>query len=61
MNPTDKPDTTPWDQKTPEQKAAAVTDHLAQEWASGNLRPISEQQAKEQAKQRKAEKSREGT
>lgn len=55
MKPTDKPDTTPWDQKTPEQRAAAVTDHLAHEWASGNLRPVSEQEAK-----RKADKSKEG-
>ncbi len=60
MNQADKPDTTPWDQKTPEQKANAVTDHLACEWVSGNLRPISEQRAKEEAKQKKDEKSKGG-
>ena len=32
-------DNTPWHQKTPAQKAASVTDHLAHEFASGNLRP----------------------
>lgn len=51
----DKPDETPWDQKTPEQKAKCVTDHLAHEFASGNLRPISEP---EEAKARKAAKDR---
>jgi len=55
MNPTDQPDKTPWDQKTPEQKAQAVTDHLLHEWVSGNLRPMSEQEVK-----RKAEKSKDG-
>jgi hypothetical protein len=51
----DKPDTTPWDQKTPEQKAKCVTDHLAHEFASGNLRPLSEQE-KAAAKRAKKEK-----
>ncbi len=38
MNKFDKPDTTPWNEKTPEQRAKCVTDHLAHEFASGNLR-----------------------
>ena len=42
MNQADQADQIPWDQKTPEQKAKCVTDHLAHEFASGNLRPISE-------------------
>jgi hypothetical protein len=50
MNQADQADQIPWDQKTPEQKAKCVTDHLAHEFASGNLRPISEQ---EEAKARK--------
>ncbi len=43
MNHTAKPDKTPWDKKTPDQRAKCVLDHLAQEFASGNLRPVSEQ------------------
>ena len=42
MNHTEKPDKTPWDKKTPDQRAKCVLDHLAHEWASGNLRPVSE-------------------
>jgi len=56
MTKTPEKDTIPWKEKTPEQKAAAVTDHLAHEWASGNLRPVSEQESKES--KRKAGKSK---
>jgi hypothetical protein len=34
-------DRTPWDQKTQEEKAKSVCDHLVSEFISGNLRPVS--------------------
>jgi len=46
MNHTAKPDKIPWDKKTPDQRAKCVLDHLATEWATGNLRP--KKQPKEQ-------------
>lgn len=43
--PSDDPhaDKIPWDQKTPEQRAKAVCDHLVHEHLSGNLRPVSQE------------------
>jgi hypothetical protein len=35
------PDKTPWDKKTADERASCLLDHLAHEWVSGNLRPVS--------------------
>jgi len=42
---TEHTDKTPWDQKTQEEKAKSVCDHLVEQNLMGNLRPVSAESA----------------